>query len=785
MTPDLVADASFKTAKELRQILKEHNVPIEKNSKKDDLWRLCLENNLVSTEFEEKLHITVVKMSLMNALNMTSDDKKQFIARVEEYVQIISKLLRRSSLIFHFHIIRIFNAGQDIPNYYGSEKINNVSRDTYWKRWLTIGLDDGKFPDDESKASYALISDKFNDVEELKTKIKETKFFDQVLNYAGHTFYTAIENNSWYPSFSKLERLVKMKNRNVWQSEDLKAYEIMNQIRSEAEKLDNTIEPQIMEFIQHTKQLLKATDNVEYIGDNHIKENMTFHEAFTFNMWMQKEFNIMEKKQNIMSPIFNVHRAHVRLDMKTLGFIIRDMFPTSKAVIKYKNEEKEYKAFLEQDETNGKTKCPHKQMLKSIPKPKTLKKKDCTEEVWKQFQQDKKSYEKRVQAAKESDIYVQREEMHKKNDDDFKKMIGSFFKRTRKENKFTCDYSISTDGVSVSLQYSKKVIVEKKPAPKKQELEIVQEYTKNLSSFIREINTLVIGLDPGRTNLAALSYKWYKDDGTVEKKYWRLTRNQYYSESGISKESKKKAIKYLNLREQWSQLGSLRVLSENDVVKYIENYNEIKDQWWALALDKEESVRKLKIYGGKRRCLDKFFMKIKTDVKEKHPEVNILISYGSAHKSMKPNGFGEKSAPVSATYRSCNRILNTQVENEKCSTKYNWESGNETRKVYKRFREQEGKVLESLYNCHSKQQSPRVKNEDLELVKAYYEKKKRKKRKPPDDEEEKILHYPVIRGLRFCTESRNYLDRDRYASLNIGRLTVMRLTSRSRPEIFT
>jgi hypothetical protein len=51
--------------------------------------------------------------------------------------------------------------GKIIPNYFSSGRINNVSKDTYWKYWLTIGLTKN-YPDEESKISYSLLEDKLN-----------------------------------------------------------------------------------------------------------------------------------------------------------------------------------------------------------------------------------------------------------------------------------------------------------------------------------------------------------------------------------------------------------------------------------------------------------------------------------------------------------------------------------------------------------------------------------------------------------------------------------------------
>ena len=206
-----------------------------------------------------------------------------------------------------------------------------------------------------------------------------------------------------------------------------------------------------------------------------------------------------------------------------------------------------------------------------------------------------------------------------------------------------------------------------------------------------------------------------------------------------------------------------------------------------------EDVQRLNIYSGKHRVMDKFFAGVKKDLKKSHPDVNVLVAYGSAFNGMKCTGHGEVAAPVSATYKSCKRILNTVVENEDFTTKMVWESGKESRKVYKTFEEKTTKygkinIKEKFHNCDAKHQSPALDytNANYEMVKNYMNRKK----KPPDrvfgpEKMPKPLHYPEIRGLRFCQESRTYVDRDRKSSLAIARLAVMRMTTFTRPQTFS
>ena len=811
--------ASHMKATELRKILTLAEVQIPAKSKHVDLWRLCLENKLVEREIVEQTEITIVKTSLQCAMTLDTQEYELFLKRIEEYVFIVSRLLRRSSLIFYFHVLRLNEEDKPIPDLY-------KMKDTYWKHWLTIGLQKD-YPDKDSKTSYTLSQGLF-DEPTLSKEIENLKFFDQILCYAAHTFKTAIENNSWYPLFDKLTRLSKLK-LNEWNITDVGKHTVVQQIRNPIDKLDDSLPLHVLEFVKEVKAGLVSCDNEEYIGDKHAKENMTFHQAFKFNMWMQKHFNTLEARMTKLAPVFAVSRAHIRLDTKTLTFLFKDMFPENDAVKRYdafvkstgcvallpeplivlkekdctaeqwiefkktrtiyKEKVKHIKASPEYQEIAKQTsKAPHKKLLPS--KPAILKKKGCSKEEWEAYQAKLKQYKVDTENVKKTnELYIAQEALYKKHEDEQIRMVSSFFKKLRKK-KYRFDCSVQTDGVSISRQYSKVISVEKKPPLKLPEPTIVDEYNKNLSCFINAINTLVIGLDPGRVNLACLSYIWIKDDGTVEKKSWSLSRAQYYNDSGIKARGIKKASRFESLIDSWSKLGTLKAVASVDVINYVKQYNDVKNKWWRLAFNKKEARSKLCNYSGKKKVLDKFFSKVKKEVKALHPDVNIIVAYGSAFNGMSPSGRGEMSAPVGQVYKTCCKYLETQIENEDCSTKTSFETGQVMEKVYKRFYKKGDKVFEEFGHCDQKVVPIAVEKNDRDLLDAFNAQKKKKTRwKKPGEEnvkekDKRRFNFPVIRGLQFCPETCKYVDRDVKASLTIGRLAVMRISGNTRPKAF-
>ena len=859
--------ASFMTAPEFRAILKSNVIHVPTGLDRNALWRLCLENKIVEREFEFKEQITVVKCSLIKGMKLSIYEQNLLFPKIDMYVSVISRMLRRSSLVLYYHILRVENDDESqIPDLY-----TIPSSDTYWKRWLQIGLDKNiSFPDDASEVSYQLAHHKFDDPQ-LAKDIKGLPHFDQILNYAGHTFWTCIETNTWYPLFNKLKRLCTTKLRE-WEipKDQMSAAQFVYEIRSPIEKLSSELDGRVLNFVNEVKERLNASNNEKYISDTHAKDNMTYFQAFQFNMWMQRQFKVFERKMNIMIPVFNVKRTHVRLDLKTLVVILQSLFPERESVIKYKKLAEAYAKLLKgSDEAGPSTstpipkkvtevkkmkdcskeewaeykkseadrkavkaenkallpekmkrndcnagewieykklveavkglptkketvsKAPHKKM---IPKKiEVKKKKDCDVDEWTKYKQIMEERKVAIEVLKCNDEFQKLEAAHKENVANQLRMIQSFFTKIRKGGKWVFDGSIQTDGVSLSRQFSRWKRVEKKPSDPKEKVDIVDKYEKSLSCFIKETNTLVLGADPGRTNLASISYYQVLKNGSVMKQFWCLTRKRYYAESGINKRNKEKAIRFTEIKEQWTVLGTLRTVDYTEILDYVDKYNIIKDKWWSLAMEKIEAIDALNAYSGKHRVLDKFFGGIKKSLDVSHPGVNIVVAYGSAHKSMKSNGYGEVSAPVSATYKSCKKMLkNTIVEDESYTTKKSWESGTDCDKVFKTFRNTETGVFETFGHCHAKTRSPKVVGEEnIEMVNSYNEKHKRGKKRrwklPDENEKEKSadLHYPEIRGLRFCQESRNYVDRDRKSSLAIARLAVMRMTTQSRPSVFS
>jgi hypothetical protein len=244
---------------------------------------------------------------------------------------------------------------------------------------------------------------------------------------------------------------------------------------------------------------------------------------------------------------------------------------------------------------------------------------------------------------------------------------------------------------------------------------------------------------------------------------------------------KLKGKRFACFSNAWSKLGDgsgLRTTKSMDIFMYMRKADIISEQWWQKALMRRESRDNLGRYMGKRKVLDKFFAKIVRDVEKFYPKSTLLLAYGSAGLTMKSSGKGECSVPTTDVYKSCVRIIGKQkvkVTNERNSTKIRWETGLEKDKVFRHVKYKNGELVSKL--SHNRF-CLRVPAANINAVVEYNTNLKNKLKRlrggttnpsefrpPPTN-----LKYPEVRGLRFCTETRKYYNRDIEAATTIGRL---------------
>ena len=811
------------TCDKLKDLLKLSDIEFSNKLKVEDLRLLCQKHNLIEPEFKDVEKICIVKCALRRSLNLDNDKFIIFRDEIDKIVNITSRMLRRTSLTLAFHILWLLENKKPIPDLY-------KEKDTYWKNWLKIGIDN-VYPDANSRLSFDKIKDIidkviFPDSLDESIYVKEyPKYFDQIINYTGHTLKTMVKNNTWVPLFNRLSRLTKykLKQFNIL---NISTYTVMKVIRAEKQEMDDW--PEILkDYVNDVRKRLKA----EYgtiLYDNYGEEEVSFETMLYFNYWMQQEFERLEKRRIKIMPIFNVGRAHIRLDIRTLLFMfknLKDKKPeklskkdcTKEEWEKYLEILEEYKNYIEND--------PFKILIKEEirdpdidmniklkdKKPEKLLKKNCkSDKEWIDYKVKEQEYKNLLNNFKETEDYKITKLKYNKFLNLQKEVIGSFFnKNVNKKTGWSFNCSILTDGVSVSLQYSKTITVKTEYKKLKAKIETDDfekiDYDRNLSTKVND--TIVLGLDPGRNNLAYVTY--FID--SKNKKSWSLTRGAYYVDSGIQKLNKKKTKAFKTLTIKWNELGGenigLTTSKTLNIEAYILKYSKFSDEWWTLALKRKESRDNLQRYIGKRHVMDSFYSKIKKYMKEKEPGMKINIAYGLAVKSMKATGKGEISAPIGPMFESCKRIFKNDVivVDEFRTTVMNWKTGTCKEKVYKKFKENiyednDDFRLHKEILCHtSDKKTPIVPLNEECIINTYIEYKKTQSKHRKGGHgvshdmvghdlqgENKInkIRYPEVRGLRFCPEDGMYLDRDQESALSIARLYCMELLGKKRPYPF-
>ena len=193
-----------------------------------------------------------------------------------------------------------------------------------------------------------------------------------------------------------------------------------------------------------------------------------------------------------------------------------------------------------------------------------------------------------------------------------------------------CNFTntIETDGSSICVHFERL----KKPKDKVTKNKID---TKNIDYW---------ACDPGRTNIFYMVNQ--KEDGTY--KTLKLSRRQYYQESGICKAIRKsqkwqdvEEIKECNLSSYSPKGCNLETFK-----RFVDNYLEHWDVLWNEYGAEKWSKQRMRLYGGKKRVFANFFNKMNSTIDKK-----LVVGYGSANFS--PTAKNEVAVPTSRAYKEC------------------------------------------------------------------------------------------------------------------------------------
>ena len=197
--------------------------------------------------------------------------------------------------------------------------------------------------------------------------------------------------------------------------------------------------------------------------------------------------------------------------------------------------------------------------------------------------------------------------------------------------------TIETDGVSLCTHFTKPktIILNKEDQKRKKE----EEFNKERLATAR-----VLGVDPGRSNIL-----YVVEDKT--QRIYKLTRKQYYQESGINK-CKRHAQKwqtsnlYLQLANKDLSKNSSKGVSVDEHFKFVDTYMNHQDVLWSEYLKPRWGRQSLRVYGGKKKVFATFCNTIKKDDIEGK---ETIIGYGNA--GVKPGGKFEMAVPTGRAFK--------------------------------------------------------------------------------------------------------------------------------------
>ncbi|NCA94327.1 MAG: hypothetical protein EOM84_04060, partial [Sphingobacteriia bacterium] len=363
-------------------------------------------------------------------------------------------------------------------------------------------------------------------------------------------------------------------------------------------------------------------------------------------------------------------------------------------VCEVKGSEEYMRVEAEYKKRKAKPSDPKRTLLKQFEKLKRPDKNTCSAEEMAEYKRCVKERQARIKEA------MEREEFVKQREDAIAyaalelKVLRQVFSGSPKRKEWLFSGSLVTDGVAVSLQYertvTRRVVAKKKRARVAPETQPVEEYDRNLPTVFE--NTVVLGLDPGRTTLACVAVL-YVVDGKLVRRSWRLSRGQYREVSGINRHKRRQDQLYAPLAPAFSELGkegaSLKAVHEDEVTEYMRRCGPIAKQWWGLALKRSESRAAFGMYMGKRRTLDGFFARILREVKKLFPDhKSTVVAYGEAGLTMAPTGKSEVAVPTGGTHKSCQRVFGKKAvipTFEYNTTSTDWKSGLPKERVYRTF----------------------------------------------------------------------------------------------------
>lgn len=198
----------------------------------------------------------------------------------------------------------------------------------------------------------------------------------------------------------------------------------------------------------------------------------------------------------------------------------------------------------------------------------------------------------------------------------------------------------------------------------------------------------------GATNIFYMAEEL--EDGTF--RYYKLSRSQYYRESGMLEANKKTNRWNSGIQDCIQQLSeaSPKCTTLAEFQNYIQVMLTVKEQLWSEYFKPRWARQRLRLYGGKKRVFSEFFNRVEKDTPKGK---QIVVAYGSA--KFVPGGKGEIAAPVGRAYNECkNRFITLYVDEFRTSRVY-YQDGETLLQAVGRFKGYRKESIRGLLWCDS------------------------------------------------------------------------------------
>lgn len=624
---------------------------------------------------------SVIKCSLRGAICLPGDRKHDLLQCLETLVVVVSKLMRRGSLLALLHYTRLLSPDPDRPA--GTVK---MWQDTGWRQAMTIGLPHfriNKLEDPEMRVTYEAYKHLFPaDLGRLPTGAANT------LTHAADQLQTAFTNNLWMPLMPRLKRLCRawLKHHQQHNQPDgrMKCPSVHDLVRAvELGTSDTGWAVPAVEFVTEVRRRLGLANASTKLTEAHAKRNQ--QQMLLFLAWLQQRMEVLGGNGIRLCPVFGVHRQHIKLDRTCLvhllhGIGLMPQHLVSPAAGTETGQGAEYQQVTE--------------LLRSVfepPRP---------------------------------------------------TMAG----KSRQWWGF-----LATDGVAASFGYASDKPVSKGNLRGNKTKTVAGGGSKEAAPHAQPNpdGLVVVGIDPGRCTIVHAATQVGRH--TLE---WTLARKRYYLEAGLSQaQAKVGRWDAAMINGAWHQMnqqgGALRTSSLRELTQHIAAYNSVADSWWASALQRKRAKLRLRTYGGRKRCLDRFYAGLERDVCAAEPTKRLAIAYGAA--TFSPSGSGRPATPTTAAYKAALRLRRSgaivEKQNECRTSKQCCHCHGDVEACWQQLHLQLG----LLPDTDAAEASRITAGLHVETCHGF---------KVP-----KAGIY--LRGLLFCPDCSKFLNRDRSAALNI------------------